>query len=146
MTGEEHRSVTYTLNEGDPEMIVSGGDIQVFPGTMWSSPQRLTSTSWSCTGINDVLEDTRVTTQTFGDIDKDLVVQVVFGAQTCSTVHYATGGDNGTISATTDGIPFDSGDNSIGNGTRVEFIAVPATGHMVEQWTVNADVVITDVG
>ena len=82
-------------------------------------------------------------TKTFADIGAEFApektgidVEVVFGAQTYSTVTYtvAAASSGETVSAKSDGIAFESGSNSVGNGSEVMFTAVPNAGNMVEKW------------
>jgi hypothetical protein len=147
VTHGERGSVAYTLNGGESKTIASGGVIPVFAGdqvVITATPQvNFMVENW---WINGALEQTMVKTQTFHDIAADLNVEVVFGAQTYSSVRYVAG-DNGTIvSATSDGVNFESGSNSVGNGTRIEFTAVPNNGFMVDKWLLNEEVVKNDYG
>ncbi len=138
-------SVTYSLNDGEITTITSGGDIQVFAGdqvVITATPEiNFMVEHW---WINDILKQTTVRTQTFQNIATDLNVEVVFGAQIYSTVTYEAGPNGSIASATSDGVSFESGNNSIGNGSTLEFTAVPDTGMMVSEWRLNGEIVTNE--
>jgi ribosomal protein S11 len=140
-------SLQYSLNEGPVTQLPSSGDISVFAGDkvkIIATPETnfMVEQWW----VDDVLYQSTARTRTFEDIVSNIDVVVVFGAQTYSTVTY-TSGDNGTIlSAKSDGVAFESGSNSVGNGSELVFIAGPDEGMMVDEWRLNGAIVENDFG
>ncbi len=97
--------------------------------------------------VDGTIRQTYDRTLTFTDIHATLHVEAIFGAQSYTTVTYtATPAGMGTIAATSDGVPFASGSNSIGNGTTVRFVAAPTEGRMVDGWTNNGAAVLNPAG
>lgn len=143
----ERGSLSYTLNGGESTPVSSGESIPVFAGdtvVLTAAPDsNFMVDNWTLDGG---LVQTNSKTQTLTNISGDRTVDVSFAAQTYSTVSYAVSGGGGTISAVTDGEPFDSGSNSVGNGSTLAFTASPELGKMVDHWTLNNVNVKNDVG
>lgn len=81
-------------------------------------------------------------------ISADKALTVDFGAVGYYTVTYSSADETfGKIgSATVEGQPFTSPNDSIGAGTLLAFTAVPEPGYMVEKWTINGVEVMNDYG
>ncbi len=142
-------SLSYTLNGGEPVEIASGETIPVFKGddvvlTVAPEPNFMVE-NWKIDGVTEL---TNVKKWIFNEISDDITVEVVFGAQTYSTVTYDVdvNGGGAITSATSDGVSFESGDNSVGNGSELQFVAAPESGKMVDKWTLNGVDVKNDLG
>ena len=134
-------SLSYTLNGGNPTVVAAGGVIPVFEGdtvVITAIPEiNFMVENWV---IDGGVVQTYIKTQTFNDISANISAEVVFGAQSYSTVTYTVAdGGGGGIAATSDGVGFESGNNSIGKGSMLEFIASPDSGKMVEMWSLNGE-------
>lgn len=143
-----HGTLSYTLNGGDPAVVDSGEEIPVFKGdnvVLTAIPDaNFMVENWE---IDGDIKQTYVKTQTFENIAKNIAVEVVFGAQSYSAVTYKVAeGGGGSISAESDGVDFESGNNSVGNGSTLEFTAVPDEGKMVDKWTLNDKTVKNNFG
>lgn len=138
-------SISYTLNGGESIQIASGGVIPVFKGDkviLTAKPEdNFMVENWK---IDSVVKQTTIKTQTFTDISANINVEVAFGAQSYSTVTYKAIANGNITSAKSDGVSFGSGDNSIGNGSTLEFKATPEPGYMVEKWIYNGNIVKND--
>jgi len=78
-------------------------------------------------------------------INADKSITVDFSAMGYYTVNYSVDGPGAIgsiVSATVDGVPFTTGEDSIGAGTLIAMTAVPDPGYMVEKWTVNGTEVL----
>lgn len=144
----ERGSLSYSLNGGIPVAVERGGTIPVFKGdgvVLLAEPERNFMVDyWKIQGN---VEETRVRTWSFPDISESIAVEVFFVAQTFTTVTYAVSAQGGgEISATSDGNPFASGSNSVGNGSTIVFTAVPDPDKMVSAWTLNGSVLRNEFG
>lgn len=142
-----HGSLSYTINGGEPSDVASGDKIHVFEGdtvVLTAIPEAgFMVEYWEIDG--DVVQ-TYAKKQTFENIAADIDVYVAFASQSYSTVTYSVDGGDGSISAKSDGIPFESGSNSVGNGSTLIFTASPEAGKMVDKWTLNGKTVKNDFG
>ncbi len=77
-------------------------------------------------------------TRTFENVTGNINFALEFAPQSYYEVQYSVEGTGGTVSATSDGEDFASG-NMVGGGSTVVFTAEPATGKMVDKWTVNGE-------
>ncbi|MFO7941175.1 MAG: S-layer homology domain-containing protein [Bacillota bacterium] len=132
-----HGTLEYSLNDGTRNEVESGDVIDIFEGddlVFTATPEQnfMVEKWW----IDGELEDTLERTVTFEDIDRNREITVVFVAQTYSTVTYEAGSNGTILSATTDGIEFESGNQNIGNGTEIAFTAEPDEGYRVDRWYV----------
>lgn len=76
----------------------------------------------------------------------DKMLTVDFGAMGYYTVTYSAMANGSMVYATVDGVPFESGNDTIGAGTLLAFNALPDSGFMVDYWTINDVVVQNDYG
>lgn len=138
-------NLRYSLNGGANTNITSGSHISVFKGdNLIITAQPETNFMVEYWIVDGVIKQTTSKTQTFSNIAANIDVDVVFGAQSYATVTYAAGEGGAIVSATSDGISFDSGNNSIGNGSTLVFTAQPNEGKMIERWEWNGVVVSND--
>jgi len=89
---------------------------------------------------------TNITTWTISSIQTDKSIVVDFSATGFYTVTYAAEGGGSFSSAKIDGVSFESGNQSMGAGTTISFVADPADGNMLDYWTVNGIKVLNDYG
>jgi hypothetical protein len=88
---------------------------------------------------------TNVTSWTINNIQADKSIEVDFSATGFYTVTYRTD-SGGSVSGKIDGVPFSSGNQSLGAGTTISIEAVPGTGNMLDCWMVNGEVVLNGYG
>ena len=142
-----HGSLSYTLNGGAPISI--GGSstaIPVFKGDTLAftavPDQEFMVSDWT---IDGTWNQTTAKTWTLSDIGGDRTVGLNFVAKVYYTVSFSAG-TNGSISALMDGTyPLANGDRP-GGGTDIRFTAAPASGFMVDHWTVNGVTLKTGLG
>lgn len=140
-------TLSYSLNEGESVQIAAGDAIPVFKGdTVVLTAHPETSFMVEHWVIDGALLQSYAKVQTFEDIGADIAVTVFFGAQSYSTVTYSAGAGGAIVSATSDGIEFESGNNSIGNGSTLVFVAKPESGKMVAGWEVDGVKIENDFG
>ena len=72
-----------------------------------------------------------------------LMTGVLAACRSGFKVTYAAG-ENGTLTATVDGESFVSGSKA-GSGKIIEFVATPASGYAVGEWTVNGTAQTTGI-
>ena len=136
-TEGDHGTMSCSLNGGRFADIESPSWIEVFEGDNVTLRANVDSDfmvgKWI---INGVEYQTTVKTWELADIDEDFDVWVEFVPMAYYRVVYSAPG-GGDISATTDGVAFESGHNNIGGGTKVVFTALPESGQMVDYWLIN---------
>jgi hypothetical protein len=87
--------------------------------------------------VNSVIFDNVGPVRTFENVRGDLDVRVRIVAVSLVTVNYRAEQNGAIVSATTDGMAFESGYGFVGGGTEVIFTAAPDEGYVVEKWVVN---------
>ena len=80
------------------------------------------------------------------NIAKNMTVTVDVISQISYTVNYQALDGGSIVSATSEGIPFASGDKDIGGNSKIVISAEPDTDYMVDYWTFNGQVVRNDDG
>jgi len=140
-TEGDHGTLSYSLNEVSFIGIESPAEIDVFEGDNVVLRANVDSDfmvgKWI---INGTEYQTTVRTWNLTNIDEDYDIWVKFVPMAYYTVEYSVGGEGGgEISATTDGVPFESGNPNIGGGTEIVFTAAPDDGKMVDYWLTDDD-------
>jgi len=82
------------------------------------------------------------------NIDKVHEIKVDFKSKAYYKVDYRVNDPamGQIITATSDGISFNSGNSDLGGGSKLVFTAKPADGYMVESWTVNNKIIANKYG
>jgi len=140
-TEGEHGTLSYSLNGGSFINIESPSQIKVFEGDDVDIRANVDSNfmvgKWI---VNSIVNQTTVKTMDLIDIDEDFDVWVEFVPMAYYQVEFYAG-DGGGISATMDGVYFESGNKNIGGGTKVVFTSTPESGKMVDYWMINGEVI-----
>lgn len=144
VTKDSHGGLSYRLNGGEPVVLgdqaltasipVYQGDSLVFTATPDSE---FMVGSWTQDG-----ERTQTTekTWTISEIGEDVTLDLHFTAMVYFTVRFSAG-DYGTVSALMDSDYVLTSGEHPGGGTEIQFTASPASGYMVDRWTLNGDLV-----
>ena len=130
-----------TLTATADDNPVSAGDDIVAGSTIVfsASPEvGFTIKEWSVNG--DPLSEFTDNTYTIPSLTADVVVTVEFEpiVPETYTVTFSVVGDNGTLTATANGVGISSG-VEVEEGSVVEFVATPDEGFLVKVWTLNGD-------
>ena len=145
-------AVNYVLydpmgNEVRRDVADSGSGIEV------SSGDRLTLTVTPDAGfmvdkwtIDGTVYDTNSRSRDLVNIDKNIIASVDVISQISYTVNYEAEGGGTIVSATSDGLPFVSGEIDVGGSTEVIIASEPDIDRMVEKWTINDKLVQNEDG
>jgi carbon monoxide dehydrogenase subunit G len=124
----------------DDNPISSGDDIVAGSTIVFSASPEVgfTIKEWSVNG--DPLSEFTDNTYTIPSLTADVVVTVEFEpiVPETYTVTFSVVGDNGTLTATANGVGISSG-VEVEEGSVVEFVATPDEGFLVKVWTLNGD-------
>lgn len=89
---------------------------------------------------------TDTNTWSISSIQGNKSIAVDFSSTGFYTVTYAAEGSGSFSSARIDGVPFVSGNQSMGAGKTISFVANPAGGNMLDHWTANGGTVLNFYG
>jgi len=126
---------TYTYNEDAiiETMTVYKGDVVNFTAT---TPPGFKVIYWKEDALTTQTDNATWVSQT---VLGNKSITVDFSATSFYTVTYTTDGDGTIASSEVDGIHFDSGNESLGAGTLISFIANPGPDSMLDYWMVNGE-------
>ena len=124
VVGEEKTPLTETLTVYKDEKIQFFADVN----------SGSTVEQWVCNGKTVVTTSNCYPTEAPMTVEKSITVEAKLTAAYSYNVAYA-GDGNGTVTATADGIAFES-KNTIFGGSKAVFTATPKEGYMVDYWTV----------
>ncbi len=124
VVGEEKTPLTETLTVYKDEKIQFFADVN----------SGSTVEQWVCNGKTVVTTSNCYPTEAPMTVEKSITVEAKLTAAYSYNVAYA-GDGNGTMTATADGIAFES-KNTIFGGSKAVFTATPKEGYMVDYWTV----------
>lgn len=145
-TEGEHGTLSYSLNGSSYINVESSSQIKVFEGDDVTLRANVDSDfmvgKWI---VNSTVNQTTAKTWNLKDIDKDFNVWVEFVPMAYYKVEFTASGGGG-ISATMDGISFNSGNNNIGGGTKVVFSSTPDSDKMVNYWKINGKTIKNEYG
>jgi hypothetical protein len=140
-TDGEHGTLSYSLNGSSYINVESLSQIKVFEGDDVSLRANVDSDfmvgKWI---VNSTINQTTAKTWNLTDIDQDFNVWVEFVPMAYYKVEFSAVGGGG-ISATMDGVSFNSGNNNIGGGTKIVFVSAPEPGKMVDYWKINGKII-----
>lgn len=147
-------TVTYAAEAPENGTVTTpggdGGSITVAAGTnltFTATPNQYYHVkTWKLDG-DSVDGSANQNTYTLSNVAAAHTVTVVFDKAVSYTVGYQVEGGNGTLTATKNGTDLtltESQTDVVPAGSKLVFTAVPATGNMVEKWTVNDTEVTRD--